>query len=84
MSSPAHQTKHLNNLIYKFNNLFTFNLLQLQSGIQNGTALWLAGQVLASYLSELYNHSKHPPRRAIELGSGIGLARYTHTIGLFT
>jgi protein N-lysine methyltransferase METTL21D len=76
MSAPAHSTKHIHNLIYEFNSRFTFNLVQLQNGISNGTALWLGGQVLACYLATLYQDAKHPPQRAIELGAGIGLARH--------
>jgi len=74
MPAPAHKTKHVQNLLYSFNNISTFNLAQLQNGANNGTALWLGGQVLACYLASLYKDSKHPPRRAIELGAGIGLA----------
>ncbi|KAF9052955.1 hypothetical protein BJ165DRAFT_1339001 [Panaeolus papilionaceus] len=73
MPSPAHQTKHLSPLNYRFNNL-VLNLSQLDNGISNGTALWLGGQCLSYYLANFWdrsNQSTHPS--AIELGSGIGL-----------
>jgi len=74
MSAPAHSTKHIQTLVYEFNSQFVFNLFQSQDGVSNGTALWLGGQILACYLASLYHDSKHPPRRAIELGAGVGLA----------
>jgi len=69
MPLPAHCTKHISLLDHT-----DFVLEQRADGVSNGTALWLAGQVLAFYLQE---HHCTRPGRAIELGSGTGLTALT-------
>ncbi|CUA72267.1 hypothetical protein RSOLAG22IIIB_00932 [Rhizoctonia solani] len=69
MLEPAQNTKHLPFLHISFRE-HVFVLAQTDDGTSNGTALWLAGQVLAAYMASL-----PPPTggaRVIELGSGIG------------
>lgn len=79
---PAHETKHVESLEYKFRNS-AFHLLQRDDGCTNGTALWMGGQVLAAWLAEHYSTKSRSKNRAaarrprvIELGSGIGLTAY--------
>ncbi|KAK7043593.1 hypothetical protein VNI00_008204 [Paramarasmius palmivorus] len=67
--SPAQNTKHLPILDYEFSSNFHFQLAQSDSGLSNGTALWLGAQCLSAYLA----HFVKPGCSVIELGSGIGL-----------
>ncbi|KAI0094008.1 hypothetical protein BDY19DRAFT_902689 [Irpex rosettiformis] len=78
---PAHETKHIATLEYKFRNS-TFHLNQRNDGSTNGTALWMGGQVLSAWLAEHYSKKSRSKKcadptarrpRVIELGSGIGL-----------
>ncbi|CAA7271779.1 unnamed protein product [Cyclocybe aegerita] len=72
-SQPAHLTKHVPLLSYPLP-AAVLSLSQLTDGVSNGTALWLGGQCLAIYLSQMHKKFSTPTsRRAIELGSGIGL-----------
>ena len=79
---PAHETKHIAELEYPFQQ-HVFRLTQLDNGLSNGTALWLGAQCLSVFLAHVYG-SKHRTKqspaskrpRAIELGSGIGLSAY--------
>ncbi len=79
---PAHKTKHVAELQYTFMHS-SFRLTQQDSGITNGTALWLGAQCLSVFLADIYGN-KHRSRqlaahrrpRVIELGSGIGLSAY--------
>ncbi|KAK7467001.1 hypothetical protein VKT23_004064 [Stygiomarasmius scandens] len=61
---PAHKSKHNHSL-----NIYHFSLAQSDTGLSNGTTLWLGAQCLSAYLRA---YSK-PASRVIELGSGIGL-----------
>ncbi|GJE90852.1 hypothetical protein PsYK624_069960 [Phanerochaete sordida] len=76
---PAHQTKHLPALDYRFRHSL-FHLAQLDNGNTNGTALWMGAQVLSAWLSRLLDKPRArqtvPSRRprVLELGSGIGLS----------
>lgn len=76
---PAHQTKHLAELIYSFPSIDTsFRLVQRNDTNSTGSSLWLSSQVLSSYL--LHTYAKAQPsngrtgrKRMLELGSGTGL-----------
>ncbi|KDQ18029.1 hypothetical protein BOTBODRAFT_29341 [Botryobasidium botryosum FD-172 SS1] len=77
---PAHDTKHIPELRHPF--LSTeFALRQLCDGGHNGTALWLGGQILALYLADTLSNAQTRGgagrdgrrKRAVELGSGVGL-----------
>ncbi|TKY89145.1 hypothetical protein EX895_001676 [Sporisorium graminicola] len=80
---PAHQTKHLAELVYRFPSIDTsFRLIQRNDTNSTGSSLWLSSQVLASYLLHTYSRAPHqtcsdaaPPMRkkVLELGSGTGL-----------
>ena len=51
---PAHLTKHLPVLQYYFaSSQSRFTLQQRDGGHSNGTALWLGGQCLSSYLVDI-------------------------------
>ncbi|GAC75744.1 hypothetical protein PANT_18d00043 [Moesziomyces antarcticus T-34] len=77
---PAHQTKHLSELVYRFPRIDTaFRLVQRSDTNSTGSSLWLSSQVLSAFL--LHTHAKpqlrtgsHVKRkRMLELGSGTGL-----------
>lgn len=77
---PAHQTKHLAELVYRFPSINTcFRLIQRNDTNSTGSSLWLSSQVLSSYL--LHAYAKVSPKQAaestrkkvLELGSGTGL-----------
>ncbi len=77
---PAHQTKHLAELSYRFPAIeTTFRLVQRNDTNSTGSSLWLSSQVLSSYLLHSYakaaerNCNSEEPRRVLELGSGTGL-----------
>ncbi|KAJ6630743.1 hypothetical protein B0H10DRAFT_1982685, partial [Mycena sp. CBHHK59/15] len=67
---PASLTKHSKNLACPFGPT-TFQLLQSDDGVSNGTGLWLGAQCLSAYLA--YSGVVKSGMKAIELGSGIGL-----------
>ncbi|KAI0302096.1 hypothetical protein BC826DRAFT_1151311 [Russula brevipes] len=74
LPDPAHHTKHLRSLDYAFLG-HRFVLTQKQDGASTGTALWLGAQCLSAYLATVHKKpSRHTRPRALELGSGIGLA----------
>ncbi|GAC99882.1 hypothetical protein PHSY_007485 [Pseudozyma hubeiensis SY62] len=77
---PAHQTKHLAELMYRFPSIDTsFRLVQRNDTNSTGSSLWLSSQVLSSYLIHTYAKTsrKGPPDASrkwmLELGSGTGL-----------
>lgn len=77
---PAHQTKHLAELVYRFPSIDTsFRLMQRNYTNSTGSSLWLSSQILSSYLLHNYavTHHKSSARstrkRVLELGSGTGL-----------
>lgn len=77
---PAHQTKHLAELVYRFPSIDTsFRLVQRNDTNSTGSSLWLSSQVLSSYLIHTYAKTSRqaPPdtsrKRMLELGSGTGL-----------
>lgn len=51
MARPAHETKHISSLQYRFNE-HTFDLAQIDDGHSNGTALWLGAQCLSAFLAD--------------------------------
>lgn len=70
---PAHETKHIPLLEIRGSADTVFYLAQSDDGADNGTTLWLAGQVLAMTLPALLpSKGTGTKRRAIELGSGTG------------
>lgn len=71
-AKPAHETKHFPLLRLNGHSDTIFYLIQRDDGVDNGTTLWLAGQVLAMALPALLPARKGTRRRAIELGSGTG------------
>ena len=71
MLEPAHFTKH-NPLLSVALHSSSFSIAQLDDGKQNGTAVWLSGQVLALALPALLSDKRKG--RLIELGSGTGFA----------
>jgi hypothetical protein len=75
LPAPAHHTKHLRSLDYPFLG-HRFVLTQQQDGASTGTALWLGAQCLSAYLATVHKPSRHTRPRALELGSGIGLAAF--------
>lgn len=80
---PASETKHVEQLPYDFGG-HRFLLNQRDAdGFTNGTTLWLGGQILSYYLASVLATGDDPHRkRAIELGSGIGLtALVLHSLG---
>jgi hypothetical protein len=78
---PASETKHVQQLSYEFIGGRTFRLQQRdEHGLTNGTTLWLGGQVLSYYLASILDRGDAGTKdnmgrrkRAIELGSGIGM-----------
>ncbi|SNX86230.1 uncharacterized protein MEPE_04939 [Melanopsichium pennsylvanicum] len=76
---PAHQTKHVVELTYRFPSIHTsFKIVQRNDTNSTGSSLWLSSQVLSSYLLHTYckpQVSKRfgAQRRMLELGSGTGL-----------
>lgn len=77
---PAHQTKHLAELIYHFPSInTTFLIRQRNDTDSTGSSLWLSSQVLSSYLLHTYagksqpNDGQQTRKRVLELGSGTGL-----------
>ncbi|CDU24879.1 uncharacterized protein SPSC_04712 [Sporisorium scitamineum] len=79
---PAHQTKHLAELVYRFPSIDTsFRIVQRNDTNSTGSSLWLSSQVLSSYLLHTYSKIPQPVsisgppkrKRVLELGSGTGL-----------
>ncbi|CBQ68828.1 conserved hypothetical protein [Sporisorium reilianum SRZ2] len=80
---PAHQTKHLAELVYRFPSIDTsFRIVQRNDTNSTGSSLWLSSQVLSSYLLHTYSKTSQTStrngdfktrRRVLELGSGTGL-----------
>ncbi|CCF50761.1 hypothetical protein NDA11_007310 [Ustilago hordei] len=76
---PAHQTKHLPELVYHFPCIDTsFRLTQRNDTNSTGSSLWLSPQVLSSFLIHTYGKvqqkdSSAARKRVLELGSGTGL-----------
>lgn len=71
---PAHQSKHLAELVYRFPSISTsFKLVQRNDTNSTGSSLWLSSQVLSSYLLHTYAGKQQGGRRMLELGSGTGL-----------
>lgn len=72
---PAHFTKHVPLLQLPFLSS-QFSVSQCDNGQDNGTAIWLGGQILALSLPSLLlsknKGTQDRPKRAIELGSGTG------------
>lgn len=76
INRPAHQTKHLAELVYRFPSIDTsFRLLQRNDTNSTGSSLWLSSQILSSYLLHTYAKpgQQSARRRVLELGSGTGL-----------
>lgn len=76
---PAHQTKHLPELVYRFPSIDTsLKIVQRNDTNSTGSSLWLSSQVLSSYLLHTYatgqqGYTQGSCRRVLELGSGTGL-----------
>ncbi|GAK68261.1 uncharacterized protein PAN0_058c6502 [Moesziomyces antarcticus] len=77
---PAHQTKHLSELVYRLPRIDTaFRLLQRNDTNSTGSSLWLSSQVLSAFLLHTYakpqlrSGSNVKRKRMLELGSGTGL-----------
>lgn len=76
---PAHQTKHLAELTYRFPSIdISFKVIQRNDTNSTGSSLWLSSQVLSSYLIHTYakaqqSNARTTRRRMLELGSGTGL-----------
>ncbi|SPO28921.1 uncharacterized protein UTRI_05034_B [Ustilago trichophora] len=76
---PAHQTKHLAELTYRFPSIdASFKIVQRNDTNSTGSSLWLSSQVLSSYLIHTYakaqqSNARTTRRRMLELGSGTGL-----------
>lgn len=76
---PAHQTKHLPELVYRFPSIDTsLQIVQRNDTNSTGSSLWLSSQVLSSYLLHTYAKGRQGNgegswRRVLELGSGTGL-----------
>lgn len=76
---PAHQTKHLPELVYRFPSIDTsFRLAQRNDTSSTGSSLWLSSQVLSSFLLHTYakgqqGNDEKARKRILELGSGTGL-----------
>ena len=77
---PAHQTKHLSELIYRFPSIdSSFRIVQRDDTNSTGSSLWLSSQVLSSYLLHIYakprpsTKAERPLRSVLELGAGTGL-----------
>ncbi|PWY98723.1 hypothetical protein BCV70DRAFT_201516 [Testicularia cyperi] len=65
---PAHRTKHLSRLSYRFRSLgITLNLTQRNDTNSTGSSLWLSSQVLSSYL--IHTYSSKESRASISAAS---------------